>query len=48
MEFAAEVTYPVSETVSSGVLFTSSELFSIPINILIGYLVNRNTEMYIV
>ena len=40
MEFTAEVTYPVSETFSSGVLFMSSYIFSIPLNLLIGYLID--------
>ena len=46
MEFSAEVTYPISETYSAGVLLMASQIFSIPINLITGYLVDH-TEMYI-
>lgn len=46
LEFAAEATYPVSETYSCGMLITTVNIISIPIVTLIGYLVDH-TEMYI-
>jgi len=40
MEFAAETTFPVSETYSAGVLLLSSQLFSIIINVWTGHLMD--------
>ena len=41
MEFAAEATYPVSETYSAGVLLSSSQLLSIIVNVLVGWMIDR-------
>ncbi len=42
MEFAAEVTYPVSETYSSGIMFFFSNLFTIPLSILSIHLMDHS------
>jgi len=46
LEFSAEATYPVSETFSCGLLNLSSSILGIPVNLLMGYLID-NYENYI-
>ena len=47
MELAGEVTYPVIETYSIGLMFVCANLISIPVNLLIVYFIQEDINMMV-